>query len=141
MAFGNIIIWMHPARARRGRAAEEKGVSGMLDCGKCGGEDLQLEEGVYTCRNCGKTYTEAEARQREAAWVSLNKKRKLLIGLMAVCMVFLVVSAILLPGYYNGTGNAGLMYAATAACAGFFIAALVVRILFGKERKKLYPGK
>ncbi len=113
----------------------------MLDCGKCGGEAFRLEDGIYTCSACGKTYTESEARQRETALESLNKKRRLLIVLMAACMVFLIVSALLLPGYSNGTGSAAFMFAATGACTGFFVAALVVRILFGKARKRLYPGK
>ena len=110
----------------------------MIDCGKCGGEDFRLEDGIYTCRSCGKTYSEDEVRQRETALDALNKKRKLLLILMAACMVFLIISAALLPGYTNGTRPAGSIFASTGACVVCFIAALVVRIQFGRDRKRLY---
>lgn len=113
----------------------------MLDCGKCGGENMRPEGDVFVCARCGKKYTKEMAEQREQAYERLYRKRKLLIAMMGVCMFFMVVSTILLPGYADSGSHAVLIYVSTALCLAFFIAAVVVRILFGRDRKKLYPGK
>ena len=112
----------------------------MIDCGKCGQEDMREEEGVFVCAHCGKTYTKEEAEQREKALERLNGMRRLQLIFMGVTMLFLIVGAILLPGYAAGTGNSTLIFAATILCVASFAAALVVRIRFGRERKRLYPG-
>lgn len=110
----------------------------MMDCGHCGSDHIFLTDGTYTCKDCGKTYSAAAAEQRTLALERLNRKRKMQLILMAVCMLFLIVAAVLLPGYSENGSNAGLLIMTTAACLIFFIAALIVRIQFGRERKKLY---
>ena len=111
----------------------------MIDCGKCGYEQMRAEDGVFVCGHCGKTYTKEEAAARQQALDRLTRLRRLQLVFMGVCMIFLIAAAVLLPGYANGTGNAGLMYIDTGLCLAAFLAALVVRILFGRERRKLYP--
>ncbi|MER2235027.1 MAG: hypothetical protein ABS901_01675, partial [Candidatus Limivicinus sp.] len=59
---------------------------------------------------------------------------------MGVTMLFLIVGAILLPGYAAGTRSSTLIFAATILCVASFAAALVVRIRFGRERKRLSRG-
>ena len=104
----------------------------MMDCGHCGSDQIVMIEG------CGKTYSSADAEQRTLALENLNRKRKMQIILMAVCMLFLIITAVLLPGYSENGSHAGLIIMTTAACLISFIAALIVRIQFGRERKKLY---
>ena len=116
----------------------EGSVNRMMDCGHCGSDNLILTDGTYTCKDCGKTYSAAEAEQRTLALEHLNRKRKMQLILMAVCMLFLILTAVLLPGYSENGSNAGLIIMTTAVCLIFFIAALIVRIQFGRERKKLY---
>ena len=114
----------------------------MIDCGKCGYEEMrQGEDGGFVCGHCGKAYTKEEADRRELALNSLNQKRKLQLILMGCCMVFLIIGAILLPGYSNGTVSAAIILTDTLVCLALFCAALVVRLRFGKERRKLYPGE
>lgn len=113
----------------------------MFDCSKCGGESFTQEDGVYRCKRCGKKYTEEAAKEREAALDRLVRQRKRILVLLACCFVTLVISSLLLPGYASGTGHPVLIYIFTALCVALFIAAVVARILFGRERKKLYPGK
>ncbi len=113
----------------------------MIDCGKCGSESMRLADDTYVCARCGKKYTKEMAEQREQALESLRRKRKLQIALMGVCMLFMVVSTILLPGYADSGSHAVLIIVSTALCLAVFVAAVVVRILYGKARKKLYPGK
>ena len=110
----------------------------MMDCGHCGSDQIVMTEGVYVCKDCGKTYSSADAEQRTHALEDLNRKRKMQLILMAVCMLFLILAAVLLPGYSENGSNAGLIIMTTAVCLIFFIAALIVRIQFGRERKKLY---
>ncbi len=110
----------------------------MIDCGRCGYEQMRREENGFVCGHCGKVYTAEEAEQREQAMNRLNRKRKLQIALMGGCMLFLIICAFLLPEYVDGRIGTGLMATATAFCTAFFVAALVVRILFGKERRSLY---
>ena len=112
----------------------------MIDCGKCGYEQMRQQEGGgYVCGHCGKTYTKEEAEQRQQALDRLDGLRRLQLIFMGCTMLLLVVAAILLPGYVDGTGNNVLMYTVTGLCLAAFLAALTVRILFGRERKKLYP--
>ena len=111
----------------------------MIDCGKCGYEEMRPEEGGgFVCGHCGKTYTKEEAEQREQALNGLNQKRKLQLILMGCCMVFLIIAATLLPGYSNGKVSNALILTVTLVCLAFFLAALAVRIRFGKDRRKLY---
>ena len=110
----------------------------MMDCGHCGSDQIVMTEGVYICKDCGKTYSSEEAEQRTLALESLNRKRKMQIIIMAVCMLFLIITAVLLPDYSENGSHAGLIIMTTAACLISFIAALIVRIQFGRERKKLY---
>ena len=110
----------------------------MMDCSHCGSDQIVMTEGVYICKDCGKAYSSEEAEQRTLALESLNRKRKMQIILMSVCMLFLILTAVLLPGYSENGSNAGLIIMTTAACLILFIAALIVRIQFGRERKKLY---
>ncbi len=113
----------------------------MIDCGKCGSENLRREGEYFVCARCGKKYTQEMAEQREQAFESLKRKRKLIIALLGFCMLFMVASTIMLPGYAATGSYSGPIYICTGLCLAFFIAAVVVRILFGKARKKLYPGK
>ena len=113
----------------------------MLDCGKCGGEKMNLEDDVYVCAECGKRYTKGEAQQREQAYENLRKKRMLLLALMGGCLLLMIISALLLPGYADSGSHAGLILATTGLCVALFIAALVVRIRFGRDRRNLYPGE
>ena len=101
----------------------------MIDCGKCGSESMRLADDTYVCARCGKKYTKEMAEQREQALESLSRKRKL------------QSSTILLPGYADSGSHAVLIIVSTALCLAVFVAAVVVRILYGKARKKLYPGK
>ena len=110
----------------------------VLDCGHCGTEMIKQENNTYICENCGKSYTAVEAEQRSHALLKLYQKRRWQIILMAGCMVFLVIAAILLPGYSNDGRHSVIIFTATAICLLLFIAALLVRISFGKDRKKLY---
>jgi uncharacterized membrane protein YvbJ len=109
-----------------------------IDCGNCGSNAVQLEDGVYRCKSCGKKYTEEAAEQRSRDLDRWSQLRKLQIILLAACFVFMVIASLLLPGYASGGSHAALIYAATAICFTLFIAAIVVRIQFGKMRKKLY---
>ena len=110
----------------------------MIDCGHCGSENIIIIDGAYTCQDCGKTYSATDVEQRTLALEHLNRKRKMQLILMAICMVFLILTAVLLPGYSDNGSNAILIIMTTAVCLIFFIAALIVRIQFGRERKKLY---
>ncbi len=112
----------------------------MIDCGKCGAQ-VRLDGDVFVCTQCGKSYTREQADERKQGLKKLDQMRKWLIALLAGCMVFLIISAILLPGYAGSGKNTGLIILTTAICLGLFLAAVVLRILFGRERKKLYPGR
>ena len=113
----------------------------MLDCGKCGSESVRMEGEGYVCARCGKKYTKEEAEQRKQAFESLSRKRKLIFYMLGCCMLFMVASTVMLPGYASTGSYAVPIYICTALCLVFFIAAVVVRILFGKARKQHYPGK
>ena len=113
----------------------------MIDCRNCGSESLRLEGESYVCARCGKKYTKEMAEQRKRAFENLNRKKKLLIAMLCCCFLFMVASTILLPGYASTGSYAILIYICTALCLAFFIAAVVVRILFGKARKELYSRK
>ena len=39
----------------------------MMDCGHCGSDQIVMIEGVYICKDCGKTYSSADAEQRTLA--------------------------------------------------------------------------
>ena len=110
----------------------------MMDCGHCGSDQIVMTEGVYVCKDCGKTYSSADAEQRTHALEDLNHKRKMQIVLMVFCMLCLILTAVLLPGYAENGSNAGLIITTTAISLAFFIAALIVRVQFGRERKRLY---
>ena len=110
----------------------------MMDCGHCGSDNIILTDGTYTCKECGKRYSATDAKQRTLALEHFNQKRTIQIILMAVCMLFLILTALLLPGYSEDGNNASLIIMTTAACLIFFIAALIVRIQLGRERKRLY---
>lgn len=112
-----------------------------IDCGRCGSDEMRFEDGIYTCKHCGKTYIAEEAENRKRALGQFAQKKKLQILFMIGCMIFLVLDVILLPGYANSGANTTLLYVSTAICAGLFAAALAVRILLGKDRRKIYPGK
>ena len=109
-----------------------------IDCGNCGSNAVQLVDGVYRCKSCGKKYTPGEAEQRSRDLDKWSQLRKLQIILMVACFAFMVFASLLLPGYASEGTHAGLIYAATAVCLALFIGAIVVRIQFGKMRKKLY---
>ena len=109
-----------------------------IDCGNCGSSAVQLEDGVYRCKSCGKKYTSEEAEQRNRDLDRWSRLRKLEIILLAACFAFLVAASLMLPGYASDGRHAALIYTATAICLVLFIAAIVVRIQFGKMRKKLY---
>lgn len=112
----------------------------MIDCGKCGYEQMrQQEDGGYVCGHCGKTYTREEAEQRQKDLDRLSGLRRLQLIFMGCTMFLLIVAGFLLPAYVDGTGSNALMYTVTALCLAGFLAALTVRILFGRQRKKLYP--
>ena len=109
-----------------------------IDCGNCGSEKVQLEDGVYRCKSCGKKYMPEEAEQRSRDLEKWSQLRKLQIILLVACFVFMVFASLLLPGYAGDGSHAVLIITATCICLALFIAAIVVRILFGKTRKKLY---
>lgn len=109
-----------------------------IDCGNCGSDRVQLEDGVYRCKSCGKKYTTEEAEQRSQVLENWGRMRKLQIILLIACFVFMVFASLLLPGYASDGSHAALIITATCICLALFIAAIVVRIRFGKIRKTLY---
>ena len=109
-----------------------------IDCGNCGSDRVQLEDGVYRCKSCGKKYTTEEAEQRSQVLEKWGRMRKLQIILLIACFVFMVFASLLLPGYASDGSHAALIITATCICLALFIAAIVVRIRFGKIRKTLY---
>ena len=109
-----------------------------IDCGNCGSDRVQLEEGVYRCKSCGKKYTPEEAEQRSRDLERWAQMRKLQIILLAACFVFMVFASLLLPGYASDGSHAVLIISATCICLGLFVAAIVTRIRYGKIRKTLY---
>ena len=113
----------------------------MIDCGKCGYEMMRQEEDGYVCGHCGRKYTREEAAAREEALGRLERKRKLQMALMAGCALFLVICAFMLPGYTKGAVTDVTMLSLTGVCLAFFVAALAVRIRFGRERRKLYSDE
>ena len=118
--------------------AEESVRNMKIDCGHCGSDDVTLTDGAYLCTQCGKSYTESEAQERERQLELLNRKRRIILYLLTVSALFLIASALLLPGYAEDGSRAGLLYAAVAACLAAFIAAIAARFSFGKARKQLY---
>ena len=109
-----------------------------IDCGHCGNDEVIQKDGIYICSSCGKTYTPDEAIKRNRSLETLKQKRKMQIIFMVVCMVFLVLTAILLPGYSNDGSHAEQILITTALSVLFFSAALIERICFGRIRKQLY---